>query len=50
MGSKQFWLFSADELKLGLPVKESDKFCQRHIEQSRMYCESVEETLRIIEV
>jgi len=42
-------LLHADELKFGLPGKDSDKFCQRHIEQSKMYCDSIEETLRIIE-
>jgi hypothetical protein len=42
--------FSADELKDGLPANDSDEFCLKHIEQSKMYCEDIEETLRIIEV
>ena len=31
-------------------MTDSDSFRQRHIEQSKMYCESAEETLRMIEV
>lgn len=49
-GLEIIFVFSANELKDGLPTNASDEFCLKHIEQSKMYCEDIEETLRIIEV